>query len=118
MGAAAQGRSSAHRARRQCPYRPRPPGVEQCRTGPYRRRTLRPLRDTPRHAGRSPQQAWTARSFLGRYDADARMIRPRTPPSSYLLMLLLGMQPVATDLYLPALPEIAASFGGPVAQVK
>lgn len=33
-------------------------------------------------------------------------------------MLLLGMQPVATDLYLPALPEIAASFGGSVAQVK
>jgi DHA1 family bicyclomycin/chloramphenicol resistance-like MFS transporter len=33
-------------------------------------------------------------------------------------MLLLGMQPVATDLYLPALPQIAASFGGPVAQVK
>lgn len=46
------------------------------------------------------------------------MKRPRTPPSGYLLMLLLGMQPVATDLYLPALPEIATSFGGPVAQVK
>jgi DHA1 family bicyclomycin/chloramphenicol resistance-like MFS transporter len=42
----------------------------------------------------------------------------RTPPASYLLMLLLGMQPVATDLYLPALPEIAASFGGQVTQVK
>jgi DHA1 family bicyclomycin/chloramphenicol resistance-like MFS transporter len=46
------------------------------------------------------------------------MSRIRTPPSAYLLMLLLGTQPVATDLYLPALPQIAASFGGPVAQVK
>jgi DHA1 family bicyclomycin/chloramphenicol resistance-like MFS transporter len=46
------------------------------------------------------------------------MRRLKTPPASFLLMLLLGMQPVATDLYLPALPEIAASFGGPVAQVK
>jgi DHA1 family bicyclomycin/chloramphenicol resistance-like MFS transporter len=45
-------------------------------------------------------------------------INPKTPPASYLLMLLLGMQPVATDLYLPALPVIAATFGGPVAQVK
>ena len=42
--------------------------------------------------------------------------RPR--PATLLLILLLGAQPVATDLYLPALPEIAASFGGAVAQVK
>jgi DHA1 family bicyclomycin/chloramphenicol resistance-like MFS transporter len=34
------------------------------------------------------------------------------------LLLLLGTQPVATDLYLLALPQIAASFGGQAAQVK
>jgi DHA1 family bicyclomycin/chloramphenicol resistance-like MFS transporter len=42
----------------------------------------------------------------------------RATPASYLLMLLLGMQPVATDLYLPGLPDIAATFGDQVAQVK
>jgi len=30
-----------------------------------------------------------------------------------LLALLLGSQPVATDLYLPALPTIAAQLGNP-----
>ena len=29
----------------------------------------------------------------------------------FLLSLLLGIQPVATDLYLPALPAIKAEFG-------
>jgi DHA1 family bicyclomycin/chloramphenicol resistance-like MFS transporter len=47
-----------------------------------------------------------------------RIGTPGTLPSIYLLMLLLGMQPVATDLYLPSLPAIAASLGGPAAQVK
>lgn len=46
------------------------------------------------------------------------MSMARATSAGYLLMLLLGMQPVATDLYLPALPDIAASFGGQVAQVK
>lgn len=33
-------------------------------------------------------------------------------------MLLFGTQPVAMDLYLPALPEIASHFGGKAAQVQ
>jgi DHA1 family bicyclomycin/chloramphenicol resistance-like MFS transporter len=47
-----------------------------------------------------------------------RLNRPGSLPAAYLLMVLLGTQPVATDLYLPALPQIAGSFGGQVAQVK
>lgn len=39
-------------------------------------------------------------------------------PASLILMLLLGTQPVAMDLYLPALPQIAAGFGGPAAHVQ
>jgi DHA1 family bicyclomycin/chloramphenicol resistance-like MFS transporter len=39
-------------------------------------------------------------------------------PIGLTLVLLLGTQPVATDLYLPALPQIAAVFGGQVAQVQ
>lgn len=35
-----------------------------------------------------------------------------------LLSLLLGLQPVTTDLYLPALPEITASFGAPMVQAQ
>lgn len=35
-----------------------------------------------------------------------------------LLSLLLGLQPITTDLYLPALPEITASFGAPMAQAQ
>jgi len=43
---------------------------------------------------------------------------PGALPATYLLMLLLGTQPIATDLYLPALPQIATHFDGQVAQVK
>lgn len=39
-------------------------------------------------------------------------------PIAAILILLFGTQPVAMDLYLPALPEIAASFGGRTAQVQ
>jgi DHA1 family bicyclomycin/chloramphenicol resistance-like MFS transporter len=35
-----------------------------------------------------------------------------------LLSLLLGLQPVATDLYLPALPQITAGFGAPMTQAQ
>jgi DHA1 family bicyclomycin/chloramphenicol resistance-like MFS transporter len=35
-----------------------------------------------------------------------------------LLSMLLGIQPVATDLYLPALPAIKAEFGAELAQVQ
>ena len=36
----------------------------------------------------------------------------------FLLSLLLGIQPVATDLYLPALPAIKAEFGAELSQVQ
>lgn len=36
----------------------------------------------------------------------------------FLLALLLGIQPVTTDLYLPALPEIAEGFGASMAQAQ
>ena len=43
---------------------------------------------------------------------------PRATPSHATLVLalalLLGLQPVSTDLYLPALPALAAEFGGAV----
>lgn len=45
-------------------------------------------------------------------------MRLRDFPIGLTLVLLLGTQPVATDLYLPALPQIAAVFGGQVAQVQ
>lgn len=35
-----------------------------------------------------------------------------------LLALLLGIQPVTTDVYLPALPALQADFGAPMAQVQ
>jgi DHA1 family bicyclomycin/chloramphenicol resistance-like MFS transporter len=35
-----------------------------------------------------------------------------------LLSLLLGLQPITTDLYLPALPELTAGFGAPMAQAQ
>ena len=35
-----------------------------------------------------------------------------------ILSLLLGLQPVTTDLYLPALPALTASFGAPMAQAQ
>ncbi|MDZ4238291.1 MAG: MFS transporter, partial [Hydrogenophaga sp.] len=34
------------------------------------------------------------------------------------LSLLLGLQPVATDLYLPALPALTTGFGAPMAQAQ
>ena len=39
-------------------------------------------------------------------------------PVSVILMLLLATQTVATDLYLPALPQIAADLGRPAGQVQ
>ncbi len=35
-----------------------------------------------------------------------------------VLSLLLGIQPITTDLYLPALPSLTRSFGAPVAQAQ
>ncbi len=35
-----------------------------------------------------------------------------------VLSLLLGLQPVATDLYLPALPALTAGFGAPMSQAQ
>ena len=35
-----------------------------------------------------------------------------------VLSLLLGMQPIATDLYLPALPALTAGFGAPMSQAQ
>ena len=35
-----------------------------------------------------------------------------------ILSLLLGLQPVTTDLYLPALPALTAGFGAPMAQAQ
>lgn len=45
-------------------------------------------------------------------------MRARTTPFWLILVLLFGVQPIATDLYLPALPEIAATFGGRVGVVQ
>jgi MFS transporter, DHA1 family, multidrug resistance protein len=36
----------------------------------------------------------------------------------FVLSLLLGIQPVTTDLYLPALPALTESFGAPVSQAQ
>ncbi len=35
-----------------------------------------------------------------------------------ILSLLLGLQPITTDLYLPALPALTASFGAPMGQAQ
>ena len=35
-----------------------------------------------------------------------------------VLSLLLGIQPVTTDLYLPALPGLTEGFGAPVSQAQ
>src|SRR5437763_7917514 len=35
-----------------------------------------------------------------------------------VLSLLLGIQPVTTDLYLPALPALTEGFGAPVSQAQ
>ena len=35
-----------------------------------------------------------------------------------ILSLLLGLQPITTDLYLPALPSLTAGFGAPMAQAQ
>ena len=35
-----------------------------------------------------------------------------------MLSLLLGLQPITTDLYLPALPALTAGFGAPIAQAQ
>ncbi len=35
-----------------------------------------------------------------------------------MLSLLLGLQPITTDLYLPALPALTAGFGAPMAQAQ
>ncbi len=40
------------------------------------------------------------------------------PQTVVLLSLLLGLQPITTDLYLPALPGITASLGASVAQAQ
>lgn len=39
-------------------------------------------------------------------------------PVTAILILLFGTQPIAMDLYLPAMPEIAGSLGGKTAQVQ
>jgi DHA1 family bicyclomycin/chloramphenicol resistance-like MFS transporter len=36
----------------------------------------------------------------------------------WLLSLLLGLQPITTDLYLPALPALTSGFGAPMAQAQ
>src|SRR5665647_139692 len=36
----------------------------------------------------------------------------------FILALLMGIQPVTTDLYLPALPAIAEGFGATMAQAQ
>jgi len=47
---------------------------------------------------------------------------PRTAMPSgvvvWLLSLLLGLQPITTDLYLPALPALTRGFGAPMAQAQ
>lgn len=42
----------------------------------------------------------------------------RSAPLWLILTLLLGAHPIAADLYLPALPDIAAAFGGRVSTVQ
>lgn len=45
----------------------------------------------------------------------------KTPPDALVavaLALLLGLQPVTTDLYLPGLPSLSAEFGGAVGMAQ
>ena len=46
--------------------------------------------------------------------------RPGATPGVMVLILsaLLGVQPITTDLYLPALPALTAGFGAPMAQAQ
>jgi MFS transporter, DHA1 family, multidrug resistance protein len=46
--------------------------------------------------------------------------RPAMPAAWVVLILslLLGLQPITTDLYLPALPALTASFGAPMGQAQ
>jgi MFS transporter, DHA1 family, multidrug resistance protein len=45
--------------------------------------------------------------------------RPMSPGTVVLMLsLLLGIQPVTTDLYLPALPALTEGFGAPVSQAQ
>lgn len=46
---------------------------------------------------------------------DAKHQAPRTAVVVTALALLLGLQPIGTDLYLPALPALSAEFGGDMA---
>lgn len=51
----------------------------------------------------------------------AELIRAQTMSAASLVLvlsLLLGIQPVTTDLYLPALPALTESFGAPVSQAQ
>ena len=55
--------------------------------------------------------------------ANARTANPSaagTGPALVVIMLglLLGLQPLATDMYLPSLPSIQAGFGAPVSQAQ
>src|SRR5690606_29317758 len=57
--------------------------------------------------------------------ASATLSRMSAPSSAMspglvvlVLTLLLGIQPVTTDLYLPALPTLTQGFGGSVAQAQ
>ena len=44
--------------------------------------------------------------------------RPRDETIVLALMLLLGTQPISTDLYLPSLPSLPGLFGVPIATVQ
>lgn len=46
------------------------------------------------------------------------MTKANALPSALILTLLFGTQPIAMDLYLPALPEIASHFGGKAERVQ
>lgn len=51
----------------------------------------------------------------------AAPVRPELLPAALqvvVLALLLGIQPVTTDLYLPALPALTAGFGAPLSQAQ
>lgn len=46
-------------------------------------------------------------------------LRPMSPRLTVLLLsLLMGLQPIATDLYLPSLPDLTRSLGGSLAQAQ
>ena len=44
--------------------------------------------------------------------------RPSDALAAVALALLLGLQPVTTDLYLPGLPALSAEFGGAVGRAQ